>query len=172
LTFSLLVLPLLAYAVSLPDTFTLLVPPSQVQVDRVLRVGAAPNAVLWYVVCSPASQRLMTPKFLGLVEAVNTSLIAPNGTKIGHFQSNTDNITGLGSCVPAQSTGASGCDVAADEGTYTIIWNVAYTMSSDPSQANASYCGPSPFSTQTCLLNETFEATKGQGEATSFTNMA
>jgi len=156
LTLSLLVFPLSAYAVSLPDTFTLLVPPSQVQANSTVCFGCAQPPTRYY----------------GLIEAVNTTLIAPNGTKIGHFQLNTNNITGLGTCVPAQSTGGSGCDVVPDEGTYTIIWDVAYTMSSDPSQANASYCGPPPFSTQTFSLNETFEATVGQSEATSFTNMA
>jgi len=38
---------------------------------------------------------------------------------------------------------------------YTIHWNITYGLSSDPLQANSSYCGPEPFSWQTFILNKT-----------------
>ncbi|KAH9927796.1 uncharacterized protein B0H18DRAFT_1002243, partial [Fomitopsis serialis] len=98
-------------------------------------------------------------------------MLAPNGTNVGRVGVNTDNNTGLGSCGSYPGTGYSGCAVAPDTGTYTVVWNFTYTMSSDPAKANKSYCGPAPFSTQTFLLNRTFEARVIQGEATSFTNL-
>ncbi|KAF5349053.1 hypothetical protein D9758_012681 [Tetrapyrgos nigripes] len=41
-------------------------------------------------------------------------------------------------------------------GEHTIHWNITYGLSSDPSQANSSFCGPKPFSWQTFILNKTF----------------
>jgi hypothetical protein len=49
---------------------------------------------------------------------------------------------------------------------YTISWNYTYTTSADPSQANATFCGPGPFSHQKFLLNTTFEVVD-QGASTT-----
>ncbi len=39
---------------------------------------------------------------------------------------------------------------------YTIRYNISYWLSSDPSQANDTYCGPQPFTHETWILNPTF----------------
>jgi hypothetical protein len=40
--------------------------------------------------------------------------------------------------------------------SYTAFWNFTYATSSDPSQANGSYCGPGPFSFESYVVNKTF----------------
>jgi len=153
LLYCLLAFPFLAYTASPPDKLTLLVPPSQVQVNSLVCLGWA----------EPAD----STRYYGFIEAVNISMIAPNGTNIGSVTHSTN--AGLG-CTTYPGSSYSGCAVASDTGKYTVVWNFTYTISSDPAQANESYCGPAPFSTQVFLLNETFEATLVQGEGTSFTN--
>jgi hypothetical protein len=37
-------------------------------------------------------------------------------------------------------------------------------VSSDPSQANSTYCGPGPFSYETYILNKTFSVTSNEGQ--------
>lgn len=70
-------------------------------------------------------------------------------------------------------TSYAGYTTLPEEGTYTVVWNFTYVMSADPQKANASSCGPAPFSTQIFLLNRTVEATAaagGGGASASYTN--
>jgi hypothetical protein len=46
--------------------------------------------------------------------------------------------------------------------SYTATWNFTYAMSSDPSQANSTYCGPGPFSFEYYVLNKTFSVTSNE----------
>ena len=68
----------------------------------------------------------------------------------------------------------SGCTPLAEVGTYTIKWNFTYVMSAEPQKANATSCGPAPFSSQTFVLNRTVEVTAvdggGAGPGPSYTN--
>ncbi|KAH9833544.1 uncharacterized protein C8Q71DRAFT_773928 [Rhodofomes roseus] len=147
-----------AYAASLPDKLTLLVPPSHVQVNSTVCPG-------WSM---PADET----RYYGFIEAMNITIFAPNGTDISSVGVNTvpDNITGHGDCGSYPGSSYSGCAVVADTGTYTIRWNLTYTMSADPSQANASYCGPAPFSTQIFVLNQTFDTFTVLGQGNAHTN--
>jgi hypothetical protein len=40
---------------------------------------------------------------------------------------------------------------------YTLFWNITYVLSSDPAQANKTYCGGGPFSSQSWVLNSTVQ---------------
>jgi hypothetical protein len=54
---------------------------------------------------------------------------------------------------------------ADDSRSYTAFWNFTFATSSDPSQANDTYCGPGPFSFESYVVNETFSVnatTSGQ----------
>ena len=68
----------------------------------------------------------------------------------------------------------NGCTVLTDVGTYTVVWNFTYVMSAEPQKANATSCGPAPFSSQSFVLNRTVEATavsgEGAGPGPSYTN--
>ncbi|TFY59647.1 hypothetical protein EVJ58_g5651 [Rhodofomes roseus] len=166
-----------AYAASLPDKLTLLVPPSHVQVNSTVCPGwSMPADETRYYGTAPC---LRSPRSapnslesLGFIEAMNITIFAPNGTDISSVGVNTvpDNITGHGDCGSYPGSSYSGCAVAADTGTYTIRWNLTYTMSADPSQANASYCGPAPFSTQIFVLNQTFDTFTVLGQGNAHTN--
>jgi hypothetical protein len=43
--------------------------------------------------------------------------------------------------------------------SYTVSWNFTYASGSDPTQANATSCGPGPFVYESYVLNRTFTAT-------------
>jgi len=96
----------------------------------------------------------MTETLFGLSRNVSISVTYPNGTHsplVSTFSPDTF-------CTVGPTTGfVSGTFTVNQTGTYTAFWNYSYGISSDPSQANASYCGPPPFTYQSFLLNHTFE---------------
>jgi hypothetical protein len=48
--------------------------------------------------------------------------------------------------------------------SYTAFWNFTFATSSDPSQANDTYCGPGPFSFESYVVNKTFMVDDTQGQ--------
>ncbi|KAE9394845.1 hypothetical protein BT96DRAFT_923266 [Gymnopus androsaceus JB14] len=151
----------LAFADSPPSTVTLMGPPNATTVP----LG------------SPLSVGLLFgPEYIGLLEFLDISVIYPNGTVVfAGGASNYLTISANDSAPPqdcgqldgAGEGGVRAAGISVDQvGTYMVQYNVSYWLSSDPSQANATYCGPPPFSQQMWLLNTTFVAFQ-PGSATS-----
>jgi len=105
-------------------------------------------------------------QYWGLVENVVMWYTAPDGTQTpsptygpaitsgGVFQ---DSGYTPEECRSYPGTTSLNVVNASETGNYTFFWNVTYVESSDPTQANSTYCGPPPFSQQSWLLNSTVE---------------
>lgn len=157
-----------------PSTVTLLVPPtSNITLGSFVEVGL---------------HFADSPSYDGLFEGVGIYVIYPDGTSDNIGESSTYwqtvNLSQplLQSCITnGEPFGISAAGFTANQlGTlvlfwfqsghgssylislrrYTLQYNVSYWLSSDPSQANATYCGPKPFLQQTWLLNYTFDVSQ------------
>jgi hypothetical protein len=167
-------------AVRPPDDAILIRPLSGVSVNTTACYGFSEGSGARILGTMPVSRRAdaglnMTPSLADFTRLVNVTLYAPNGTMIGaigigSFKDGSISDTPICETFPGASY--QGCSVVPDEGTYTIVWNVTYAISSDQSKANGSYCGPPPFSTQSFIFNDTFTASVVQAidPAESFTD--
>ena len=176
----LFVFPLLVSATSPPDKVVLVEPPTEVEVNTTVCFGwAQPTDAPHYY---GASRAIHSTGLLyvnsqwgsGFVEAVNISTYASNGTNVGSVGVGTDSGKIVMDCGYYPGITYNGCTVLTDVGTYTVVWNFTYVMSAEPQKANATSCGPAPFSSQSFVLNRTVEATavsgEGAGPGPSYTN--
>jgi len=118
------------------------------------------NSNLTFGFASPSQQ------FFGLLQNVKMSYRQPDGTDVpsssfgpaftqgGSFRSDGYSPA---QCRTFPGTSTTNEVNASQVGNYTFFWNVTYVMSSDPTKANDTYCGPPPFSEQSWLLNSTVE---------------
>ncbi|KAE9393492.1 hypothetical protein BT96DRAFT_923989 [Gymnopus androsaceus JB14] len=139
--------------VSPPSTFEyLLVPPSP---SSVLFESSVPAGVVYSSI----------PEGVGII--VNVTYTCPNGTTSPGIVVNWPF-----SC-PSGDGGGWSYIIADQQGNYTIRYNITHGVSSDPSQANATYCGPEQYSFQSWTLNSTFTVQSpelfGGGPDSSFT---
>ena len=107
---------------------------------------------------------------------MNISAYAPNGTNIGSIGVDTNSSgQAMIDCGYYPGVTYTGCTPLPETGSYTIVWNFTYVISAEPQRANATSCGPTPFSSQTFVLNRTVEATAvsggGPGPGPSYTNV-
>ncbi|KAE9394846.1 hypothetical protein BT96DRAFT_942869 [Gymnopus androsaceus JB14] len=114
--------------------------------------------------------------YIGLYEGVGISVIYPNGTSssVGEettfLQTVNRSVPLPQDCNNKHPFGISAVNIKV--GTCTVQYNASYWLSSDPSQANASYCGPPPFSRQYWLLNSTFAASQNSGNVTNASDIS
>ena len=106
---------------------------------------------------------------------MNISAYAPNGTNIGSIGVDTNSSgQAMIDCGYYPGVTYTGCTPLPETGSYTIVWNFTYVISAEPQRANATSCGPAPFSSQTFVLNRTVEATAvssgDAGPGVSYTN--
>lgn len=95
---------------------------------------------------------------------MNISAYASNGTNIGSIAVDVgEDDQVIMDCGYYPGTTYGGYTTLPEAGTYTVVWNFTYIMSAEPQKANASSCGPAPFSTQIFLLNRTVEAAASAG---------
>jgi len=97
----------------------------------------------------------------GLPHNTSVSLKYPNGTLANVMSTFGGDDT---FCLYPSVVAAVGYFLADQVGQHIVFWNVSYGISSDPSKANISYCGPPPFSFQSWTLNRTFEV-QGSGNS-------
>ncbi|KZT36262.1 hypothetical protein SISSUDRAFT_1121046 [Sistotremastrum suecicum HHB10207 ss-3] len=142
--------PLLALALSPPDSLNITFPQNVTQGERV-------------------SFGFDFPESVGLSWAISIKNKAPDGsTDISSTTTSVDAIRGslqklpiqfpnssVIACSPIPIFGAGGAAFNASQtGIYTLFWNVTYTLSSDPSQAANGSCGPPPYSSQNWILSQ------------------
>ncbi|KAK7049426.1 hypothetical protein VNI00_006027 [Paramarasmius palmivorus] len=126
-----------AETVSPPSTVQLIHPEGTLQINSRVKIGFGYNG----------------PPYQGFLQSINSSLQWPNGTESASLRS----IPMKDHSCRAESRYNATATMTLDQvGNYTIFWNVTYGLSSDPTQANSTYCGPEPFSYQSWLLNSTF----------------
>ena len=167
------IMPLLSLSASPPDKVVLIVPAdNNIEAGIVVPVGVnhpADEPIYYGMIhCLQCTVLQLLTNRTGLIQEVNISIFASNGTMIQN-ESFGDNLTesiAAGACGNWPEHGSDSImlfqipdsDPGQDPGTYTMAWNFTYMISSDPQNANASYCGPGPFSTQHFLINSTFES--------------
>jgi hypothetical protein len=141
-----------AKAVSPPNTITLIRPDPSARYPR--------DTILTYGFTWPNGDILY-----GLVHNITMYYTQPDGSTVpsGSFGSRYTNGDGsfqVDGYTPAQCRTYPGTITtrevpAYQAGKYTLFWSVTYVMSDDPTQANSTYCGPSPYSKQSWVVNST-----------------
>jgi len=117
-----------------------------------------------------------TNQIYGLVKNITMYYMQPDGSQVasdsfGSDFTNQDGSFDNGGYSPDECRNYPGTSMtsnfsASQPGNYTLFWDITYVMSSDPTKANSTYCGPGPFSKQNWLMNSTVivvEASLGSG---------
>ncbi|KZT38265.1 hypothetical protein SISSUDRAFT_1047204, partial [Sistotremastrum suecicum HHB10207 ss-3] len=142
-------------ASSSPDSFGLIYPGAPAVVGENITIGIEPPSGLqgW---------------------PFNISIVAllPNGTTTPIFSASSfDKLPDFASAIatppPSAVSLITGILNLSLVGIYQIDWSLTYYFSSDPSQANGTYLGPGPFSSQTWVLQRNLTAVNGTGSGSS-----